>query len=159
MATANPAFDLAGAAGQLLPRRGEPCRALRRGSARLHRPEHRYSRLTDKFGIGRFPPSRQKIGGTITRAFGGCARRRSTDFTFVDARRRRRIVPIVAPGRMIEVDYKVAIVRRNRFAKNQASDTRPGAKAAPLKECRAVRRTLIRYLDAKGQCALRGRVS
>ena len=41
LAAADPALEPAGGPRQLLSRRGQPCRALRRGDARLHREERR----------------------------------------------------------------------------------------------------------------------
>src|SRR6202040_2218624 len=80
-------------------------------------------------------------------------------FLFIDAHRRGGIVAVVPPRRVIEVNDEIAIVRGDRFVKHQSPDTRPIAEPAPLKERRAVRRALVRYLDVKSQAALSGSVT
>jgi hypothetical protein len=51
---------------------------------------------------------------------------------FIDPRRRRRIVPIVAPGRMGEVDDEVTVIGCDCVIKNQSPNALPICKAAPL---------------------------
>src|SRR5258708_23380684 len=58
---------------------------------------------------------------------------------FIDARRCGRIVAVIAPRRVIEVNDKIGIVGGDRFVEHQSPNTRPIAKPAPLKERSAVR--------------------
>src|SRR5690348_5983483 len=60
---------------------------------------------------------------------------------------------------MIEVDHKVAIVRRHSLTEDQASDAHPWAKPAPLKKRRPMGRAFVGYLDVKSQRTLRSRVA
>jgi len=78
----------------------------------------------------------------------------SPHLMLIDAGRRRRIVAIIAPGGMIEVHDKVAVVRHDCLIENETADADPIAEPAPLKELRTMCRSLVRNLDMKDKGAL-----
>src|SRR6516164_858794 len=79
----------------------------------------------------------------------------SAHLAFVDARRGCRVVLVVTPRRMMEMDDEIAVVRNDRLVEGDGSDAAPIAEGAALAEERAVRLPIIRDLDVEGERALR----
>src|SRR5262245_38818297 len=79
----------------------------------------------------------------------------SAHLAFVDARRGCRVVLVVPPRRMMEMDDEIAVVRNDRAVEGDPSDAAPIPEGAPLAEERAVRLPVIRDLDVEGERALR----
>jgi hypothetical protein len=73
----------------------------------------------------------------------------------VHARGRRRIIPIVAPGGMIEMNYKIAVVRSYRVIEGKFTDAAPIVECSSLRDCRAEPGTLIGHLDDESQGTFR----
>jgi hypothetical protein len=80
---------------------------------------------------------------------GGTAAVESPYLSFVDTRCCGRIVAVIPPRRVIEVDNKIAIVGGDRFVEDESPNARPIAKPTPLEERRAERGALVRHLDLK----------
>src|SRR5207237_1542301 len=70
------------------------------------------------------------------------------------ARDRRRIVAIVAPRRMAEVDDEIAVVGSDGVIKNDPSNTPPIFERAPLKDRQPARRALVGHFNIEGERAL-----
>jgi hypothetical protein len=64
-------------------------------------------------------------------------------------RSRRGIVPIIAPRGMVEVNYKITVIRDDRTIESQSADATPIAECAALPERCTSRGTLIGYFDMK----------
>ena len=79
----------------------------------------------------------------------------SAYLSFVDARRGCRVVLVVTPGRMMEMDDEIAVVRNDRAIEGDGSDATPIPEGAALAEERAVRLPIIGDLDVEGERALR----
>src|SRR5262245_17482554 len=79
----------------------------------------------------------------------------SAHLAFVDARRGCRVVLVVTPRRMMEMDDEIAVVRNDRAVEGDRSDAAPIPQRAPLAEERAVRLPVIGDLDVEGERALR----
>src|SRR5262245_48548315 len=67
----------------------------------------------------------------------------SAHLSFVDARRGCRVVLVVTPRRMMEMDDEIAVVRNDRAVEGDGSDAAPIPQRAPLAEERAVRLPVI----------------
>src|SRR5215467_4677502 len=79
----------------------------------------------------------------------------SAHLSLVDARRGCRIVLVVTPRRMMEMDDEIAVVRNDRAVEGDSSDAAPIAEDAALAEERAVCLPIIGDLDVEGERALR----
>src|SRR5712672_2730576 len=79
----------------------------------------------------------------------------STYLTLVHARSRRRIIPIGTPGRMIEMNHKITVIRDHRVIEGKTADPPPIAECDVLRNSRTVRRTFIRHFDVEREAALR----
>src|SRR5262245_6810927 len=67
----------------------------------------------------------------------------SAHLAFVDARRGCRVVLVVTPRRMMEMDDEIAVVRNDRAVEGDRSDAAPIPQRAPLAEERAVHLPII----------------
>ena len=85
-------------------------------------------------------------------------RGRLADLLPVDARRGRRIVPVLAPRRLAEMNHEVAVVRDDGVVEGQRANATPVAKGPALFELRPARLPVVGELDVEGQSALRRRV-
>src|ERR1051325_7401503 len=61
------------------------------------------------------------------------------------------IITIRSPRRMIEVDYKIAVVRNNRLVESESSNSSPVTEGAPLGQARPVPRAFIGHLDVENE--------
>jgi hypothetical protein len=66
---------------------------------------------------------------------------------------RCRIIPVVAPARMIEMNDKVAVVGNDGVVEDQLADTAPILEGSPHETQDVTRRPFIRHFDVKGELA------
>jgi hypothetical protein len=64
-------------------------------------------------------------------------------------RRRRAIVPIIAPRGMVEMNHKITVLRDDRIIESQSANATPIAECAALPERYTSRGTLIGCFDMK----------
>ena len=81
--------------------------------------------------------------------------RRLPDLPAVLPSRGRRVVAILPPGGMIEVDDRVSVVGDDSVVEHQLPDVLPVLERAPLAERGAGGRAFVGYLDVERQRALR----
>src|SRR5215470_16524929 len=77
----------------------------------------------------------------------------SMHFALVHACCGGRIVAIVSPRRMIEVNYEITVVRNDGVIENNFADAPPVAESAALKKTWPMTGAVVCNFDMKGQCA------
>src|SRR5262249_18330453 len=65
----------------------------------------------------------------------------------------RRIVPVIPPSRVVEVNHKIAVVRDDSVIEGQSAHIAPVFESAMLRECRTLRGALIGRLDPERKSA------
>src|SRR5262249_25394084 len=78
----------------------------------------------------------------------------SADFPPIHAHYARRIVAVVAPGGMAEVDDEIAVVRSHGVIEDYSSDAPPIFESAPFKGWQASRRSFVGHFDIESKGTL-----
>src|SRR2546423_4033555 len=61
------------------------------------------------------------------------------------------IIPVRAPRRVIEVNYKIPVVRNNRIVESESPNSSPVTEGPPLSQAWTVPRAFVRHFDVEDE--------